>query len=166
MIFVKKLRFSSVQNQIDEKTAKTSTRGMTQDEIISQTFIFFVAGFETTATTLTAAIYLLLQNPDYIQKIREEADSVKITDCNSLNETRLVKTNSSANDHLFLSIPWTTAVINETLRMVPPVGVHIRVAKELKSEIEVKGIKFRQGLRKNINDRFIDLLATREKTIW
>ena len=70
---------------------------MTKDEIISQTFIFFVAGFETTATTLTAAVHLLLQNPDYIQKIREEADSVKVTDCNSLNETRLVKANSSDN---------------------------------------------------------------------
>ena len=94
------MRISSVQNQIDEKTAKTSTRGMTQDEIISQTFIFFVAGFETTATTLTAAIYLLLQNPDYIQRIRKEADSVKVTDCNSLNETRLVRANSSDNYNL------------------------------------------------------------------
>ena len=45
------------------------------------------------------------------------------------------------------SIPWTTAVINETLRMIPPVGIHLRIAKELKSEIEVEGIKFRQGFR-------------------
>ena len=34
--------------------------------------------------------------------------------------------------------------------MIPPVGVHIRVAKELKSEIEVEGIKFRQGYKENL----------------
>ena len=39
--------------------------------------------------------------------------------------------------------------------MIPPVGLHIRIAKELKSEIEVEGIKFRQGFKqKKIKNSF------------
>merc|ERR1711892_330803 len=119
-----------LESRITPEESKSATRGLTNNDIIAQTFIFFIAGFETTATTLTAAIWLLIQNPAYIEKIREEANKVDITDCQSLSES---------------SIPWTTAVINETLRFVPPVGIHLRIAKELKGEIEIDGITFRSG---------------------
>ena len=56
--------------------------------MISQTFIFFVAGYETTATSVAATIWMLLKNPSYVQKIRDEANKVEIVDCNSLSENR------------------------------------------------------------------------------
>ena len=34
-------------------------------------------------------------------------------------------------------------MVHETLRLVPPLGRLLRVAKELKGEIEIDGIKFR-----------------------
>ena len=61
---------------------------MATDEMISQTFIFFVAGYETTATSVAATIWMLLKNPSYVQKIRDEANKVDIVDCNSLSENR------------------------------------------------------------------------------
>ena len=77
-----------LQNRITPEESKTATRGLTNNDIIAQTFIFFVAGFETTATTLTAAIWQLIKNPVYIEKIRDEANKIDITDCNSLSESR------------------------------------------------------------------------------
>merc|ERR1711935_826954 len=67
-----------LESRITPEESKSATRGLTNNDIIAQTFIFFIAGFETTATTLTAAIWLLIQNPAYIEKIREEANKGEI----------------------------------------------------------------------------------------
>ena len=37
-------------------------------------FVFFVAGYETTANTVTSILYFLAKNPQYIEKLRQEAD--------------------------------------------------------------------------------------------
>ena len=39
-----------------------------------QLFVFFVAGYETTANTMTSILYFLAKNPQYIEKLRQEAD--------------------------------------------------------------------------------------------
>ena len=71
---------------------------MTMDEIIGSIFVFFVAGYETTSSTLASALYILNSNRHYMEKIKEEADRVNITDTNSVSEE---------------SLPWTCAVISE-----------------------------------------------------
>ena len=77
--------------QIDENEKTSSTKGMTLDEMIAQVwncffigniqnymyfklFVFFVAGYETTANTVTSILYFLAKNPEYIEKLRREAD--------------------------------------------------------------------------------------------
>ena len=50
------------QNEIDEKQSKVVTKGLTRNEMTGQTFIFFLAGYETTATTLTWALYELCRD--------------------------------------------------------------------------------------------------------
>ena len=54
---------------------------MSEDEMIAQLFIFFVAGYETTATTVTVILNFLAKHPQYIEKIRKEAEQ-EITDMN------------------------------------------------------------------------------------
>ena len=49
--------------------------------MIAQLFIFFVAGYETTATTVTVILNFLAKHPQYIEKIRKEAEQ-EITDMN------------------------------------------------------------------------------------
>ena len=49
--------------------------------MIAQLFIFFVAGYETTATTVTVILHFLAKHPQYIEKIRKEAEQ-EITDMN------------------------------------------------------------------------------------
>ena len=65
-----------VDNEISESESSKSTKGLTRNEIIAQLFVFFFAGYETTATSVSATILYMLRNPHYIQKIREEADSL------------------------------------------------------------------------------------------
>ena len=49
--------------------------------MIAQLFIFFIAGYETTATTVTVILHFLAKHPQYIEKIRKEAEQ-EITDMN------------------------------------------------------------------------------------
>ena len=49
---------------------------MSDVELISQCILFFFAGYETTATTLSLAAYNIACNPDVQQKLYEEAKTV------------------------------------------------------------------------------------------
>lgn len=51
-------------------------RHWNDDEIVAQTFLFFIAGFETVATMLTFTSYELVANPDIQQRLYEEIAEV------------------------------------------------------------------------------------------
>lgn len=49
-------------------------RMMTEDEIVGQSFIFLLAGYETSSNTLAFTCYLLALHPECQKKLQEEVD--------------------------------------------------------------------------------------------
>ncbi|XP_011875039.1 PREDICTED: probable cytochrome P450 6a14 isoform X2 [Vollenhovia emeryi] len=81
---------------------------LTIAEATAQSFVFFAAGYETSSTTATFALYELAQYHDIQDKVRKEIDEI------------LAKhgglTYDSVNDMTYLH-----KVVNETLRKYPPI---------------------------------------------
>lgn len=77
------------------------------------------AGHDTTATTICRAYFLLQRNPDCLQKLWAEHDAVFGPDPDAAQH-RLRE-----QPQLLNSLPYTVAVIKETLRLYPP-GTTIR----------------------------------------
>ncbi|CAI2326787.1 unnamed protein product [Caenorhabditis sp. 36 PRJEB53466] len=50
------------------------SRQLTTDEIVGQCFVFLIAGFDTTALSLSYSTYLLATNPLVMAKLQEEVD--------------------------------------------------------------------------------------------
>ncbi|XP_033370653.1 thromboxane-A synthase isoform X4 [Parus major] len=86
-----------------EKAQKT----LTEDEIAGQAFLFLIAGYETTTSTLSFATYLLATNPECQEKVLREVDEFfakhMVPDYQNVQE-----------------LPYLDMVIAETLRMYPP----------------------------------------------
>ncbi|KIW04869.1 uncharacterized protein PV09_04050 [Verruconis gallopava] len=95
------------------------------DMAISQMKMFLFAGHETTAVTLNYAYHLLHSNPDALRRIRAEHDEVLGPNRDRAAE-RLVE-----KPQLLNALPYTSAVIKETLRLYAPVGSIRQGSKDL-----------------------------------
>ncbi|MFA4083288.1 cytochrome P450 [Mycobacteroides salmoniphilum] len=85
-------------------------------EIRDELMTFLGAGFETTAAALAWTWYLLSRNPEARAALGEEVDRVL--------QGRLPTAEDIDN------LPWTMAVINEAMRVCPPIIGVARTAKE------------------------------------
>ncbi|KAK7575859.1 hypothetical protein V9T40_012145 [Parthenolecanium corni] len=88
------------------------------DTVLSNIFIFYMAGFETTASTLSFCLYELSFHPECQQRLREEIRA-------------LLETNENvASYEVLKKMTYAEMVISETLRKYPPVGFLFRVCNE------------------------------------
>ncbi len=95
---------------------------LSRDAIRNEAAVIFMAGHETTANTLAWAWYLLSQSPRVAQKLHEELDQVL--------QGRTPEFKDVAN------LPYTKAVIEESLRLYPPVPI---LAREAMEDTEISG---------------------------
>lgn len=83
---------------------------------VSQMKLFVFTGHDTTASTICYIYYLLAGSPNAVKRVREEHDSVFGKDLCS------VESNIMSNTHLLNQLPYSLAVIKETLRLFPVVS--------------------------------------------
>ena len=99
-----------------EAIDKESGEGMTDKEIIDEVMTLIIAGHETGATTLNWAWYLLSQNPAEEKKLQDEVDNGVAGDIPTFDEVG--------------KMPFSRQVIEEALRLYPPVWLYSRTAIE------------------------------------
>lgn len=92
---------------------------ITDSIIEAQAFLFYAAGYETSASTLTFLLYQLALEPEIQEKLRAEIDEYLKQNNNQILLETLLK-----------DLPYLEQVFNETLRMYPIVDFLQRSAVE------------------------------------
>jgi cytochrome P450 len=82
------------------------------DEMVDQVAIFFLAGHETSASALAWTLYLMATNPDWQDKLAQEAKALDRCDFAVMSKLRLSRD-----------------VFREALRLYPPVPMMVREAQ-------------------------------------
>ncbi|KAJ6217222.1 hypothetical protein RDWZM_008379 [Blomia tropicalis] len=107
-------REGQVAQTLDSNNSKTKNLKTLDDtEIMANIILFFVAGFETTASTITHSLFELAKNPETQDRLYQELnDALDGVDTSSelYYETVLTK------------VPYLEAVMKETLRKYPPLA--------------------------------------------
>jgi len=112
--------------RISDEEAESATKGLTEDEIISQVFVLFGAGYETSASLLQWAVYNICKDGDLQQRLFEEVKDVP-EEYENLNAKKL---------------PLLTAILNECLRLFSPAIFQFRYCEH---DVVINGIPFRKG---------------------
>lgn len=109
---------------VDEETGER----LNDRELVAEAMVLFAAGHETTATTLTWALFFLSQHPAVAQKL--------------LAELQPLNGQAPTLEQLHGGLPTLTQVIDETLRLMPPVMWRTR---RLQADHELDGYSFPAG---------------------
>ena len=107
-----------------EARYEDTNEGMTDQQLLDESLILFVAGHETSANALAWTFYLLCENPEAVEKIK--------------NEYQEIVGNRELQFSDFPKLTFTTQVIQEAMRLYPPAWITDRLANE---SDEFKGTK-------------------------
>ncbi|XP_059085965.1 probable cytochrome P450 6a18 [Tigriopus californicus] len=134
---IKKADFiARMQELIDEVLENPDSKAaklLTKEHITAQGAIFFLAGFETTASTLATLCYNLANHPEIQDRLRAEINTV-------IDEHDGRIDYDSVHHMKYLE-----ACINENLRLIPPVYFHLR---QCTKDTEIKpGLIIKKGVR-------------------
>lgn len=92
---------------------EVGTADMTDREIRDEIMTFMMAGHETITNSMSWTLIELAKHPEYRKKLEDEA----------------IEFNLDKNFEKLNSMPWHTAVIDEVMRLWPPVWVFMREAE-------------------------------------
>ncbi|XP_055350212.1 cytochrome P450 3A24-like [Paramacrobiotus metropolitanus] len=112
-----------------EKPLSHSNYKLSLEELVAQAIIFFLAGYETTATTLTFMTYCLATNPDIQERLQKEIRTV------------LAGKDTIEYDDL-AEMTYLDQCVNETLRLFPPIS---RSERSCNAEWTYEGVTYEEG---------------------
>ncbi|MGB5862883.1 MAG: cytochrome P450 [Sulfitobacter sp.] len=96
---------TKIMSTIDPVTGET----FSTEEMVDQVAIFFLAGHETSASTLAWALYMMAIFPEWQDRLAAEAQAIETCDFGVMSKLRLSRD-----------------VFRETLRLYPPVPMMVR----------------------------------------
>ncbi|XP_003228211.1 cytochrome P450 3A9 [Anolis carolinensis] len=105
-------------------------KGLTDDEILAQAFIFVFAGYEPTSNSLGYMAYMLATHPDVQQKLQDEIDSV-------------LPNKAPLTYDAIMQLEYLDMVLNETQRLYPLGG---RIERVCKKDVEINGVTIPKGV--------------------
>ncbi|KAJ7141836.1 cytochrome P450 [Mycena crocata] len=123
-----------------------AAEAMSDTAMVDQVLTFLAAGHETTATGLSWTLWLLANDPESQQKLREEV--LPVYKANPRPDYRTIK-----------ALTWLDCVVNESLRVLPPVPLTLRVAEKTDY---IEGVLVPKGTILNIPIRVINTW----KQVW
>ncbi|KAK3945277.1 cytochrome P450 4V2 [Diplogelasinospora grovesii] len=104
---------------VDILSVALESGGFTDENLVDQLMTFLAAGHETTATSMTWAVYMLARYPDIQARLRKEIRErlpSPVSDASTVSSLDI--------DHM----PYLNAVCNEVLRYYGPVPMTLRQA--------------------------------------
>ncbi|XP_023165246.2 probable cytochrome P450 6d5 [Drosophila hydei] len=100
------------------KAAVNGVKTLSKDNVVAQLFLFFVAGYETTASTAAFTLYELAQNPDVLAKLLDD-----------INQT-LAKHNGELNYDSIQDMKYLELCVMETTRKYPALPILNRMCNQ------------------------------------
>lgn len=122
------------ETDVDILSVALESGGFTDEDLVDQLMTFLAAGHETTATSMTWALYMLAKNPEMQQRLRSEVRENLPSMSSNQDVTSL------EIDHL----PYLGAFCSEILRYWAPVPMTLRHTAE---ETTLQDIKVPKGTR-------------------
>lgn len=115
-----------------EKATWTKSKGLSHEEILAQSILFFLAGYDATANTLALFGYELACHPDIQDRLIEEID-------------RVMKDEKQVTYDLVhaSSMPYLDMCISEVLRLYPS---GFRTDRVTRNETTINGVRIPKGM--------------------
>ncbi|KAL0868661.1 hypothetical protein ABMA27_008114 [Loxostege sticticalis] len=110
---------------------KRTSVEVSDDFLVSNCLIFFLAGFETSATTSSYTLYELAKHPEAQNKLLKEIDDY------------LERTGNKIHYESTAELPYLQACVDEALRLYPVLGVSTR---EVVEEVTLGSVRLDKGV--------------------
>ncbi|XP_073947809.1 cytochrome P450 6B5-like [Choristoneura fumiferana] len=128
-------------DEIKSMKAKDGSTGkvklpVDEDLLVAQSIVFFAAGFETSAATMSFTLYELAKNPEVLQKVLNEVDE------------HMKKHDGKITYECVTDLPYLDACLDESLRLYPVMG---GLAREVVEDYTLpSGVVLKKGVRVHI----------------